>query len=253
MAFSLKHKTAIVTGASAGIGRETTILLAEAGVRVLAVARRKEKLAELQKIYGDRIEPVCQDLKDLQLSTLKEKIENLEIDILVNNAGLAVGRNSIEKTSFEAWNTMIDTNIKALIAVTELVLPKMIAAKTGDIVNLGSIAGMIPYASGSIYSATKAAVIMLTDAWRLDLLGKGIRVMGVHPGMVETEFSEVRLGGDREAAKKVYAGMTPLQARDIAEGIIWSLSRPRHVNIQSLWIMPTDQGGIGAIHRSESL
>jgi 3-hydroxy acid dehydrogenase/malonic semialdehyde reductase len=244
---SLKGKLVLITGGSSGIGRSTAIKMAELGADVLAVARRMDRLKELTKV-STSIKPIKQDLLQ-PLDVLRAELQGRTIDILVNNAGLALGREGIQSAKEEDWNTMIDTNIKALISVTQLVLPKMIEKGAGDIVNLGSIAGYFAYAGGSVYNATKFAVRAMTEAWRQDLSGKGIRVIGIHPGMVETEFSLVRLEGDAEKAKKVYAGMDPLTADDIADSIIWSVTRPRHVNIQSMVIMPTDQASINMVHR----
>ncbi len=247
---SLKGKRALVTGASAGIGYETAAQLAENGVEVWALARRKERLAGLQKKYPSVI-LVEQDLLH-DLSPLKERIRDVHFDILINNAGLAVGREPIQSTEKSAWQTMFHTNVESLIEISQMLIPKMIEKGSGDIINLGSTAAYNPYGGGSVYCATKAAVKMLTESWRIDLLGTGVRVMAIHPGMVETEFSEVRFGGDKELAKKVYDGMNPLHAEDIADSIIWTLSRPRHVSIQSLLIMPTDQAGAREIYRRKT-
>lgn len=242
-----QNQTAIVTGASSGFGLETTLLLAEQGATVYAVARRQGRLTDLAE-KNPNVIPVVQDLTQ-PLDTLTATIAGKRIDILVNNAGLAWGRDSIESAPRYKWETMIDTNVKALIAVTQLVLPSMIASGSGDIVNIGSIAAFEGYAGGFGYCATKFAVRGITDSMRHDLFSKNIRVMGIHPGLAETEFSEVRFDGDKEKAKAVYAGMAPLTAKDIAETIVWSLSRPRHVNIASLLVLPTDQASAGNTFR----
>lgn len=245
---NLSQKTAIVTGASSGIGAATTRLLASLGCSVLAVARREERLQSMKNEFPDLITPVVQDVtKDL--NTLEAAIQNLKIDILVNNAGGALGREAIQDCPREKWQGMIDMNVKGLIQVTQLVLPKMLEQKSGDIVNLGSIAGQESYGGGSIYCATKFAVKAMTQAWQEDVLGKGIRVMAIHPGLVETEFSLVRFSGDEDQAKQVYQGMTPLYAEDIAQSIVWMLSQPKHVNIPSLTILPTHQASAKAIYR----
>ena len=243
----LKDKLCLVTGASAGIGVACARLLAQAGARVVAVARRKERLQKLASEFPN-IEICALDITR-DLSPLRKILSDRPVDVLVNNAGLAFGRETIDQTSRDDWEVMIDTNIKALVSTTQLVLPQMIQAGSGDIVNLGSIAGFRVYPGGSVYCATKFAVAGLTEAWRYDLMGKGIRVIGIHPGMVNSEFSEVRFKGDKEKAKKVYEGFDPLTPEDVAESILWVLSRPRHVNIQSLVIMPTAQAGVGAVHR----
>lgn len=239
-----KIKTAVVTGASSGIGRATALQLAEQGMNVFAVARRTDRLDELHK-QNSRIIPVVQDVT-LPLTTLETAIAGRKIDILVNNAGLAWGKDPIHEMPRHKWETMLDVNVKALIAVTQLVLPRMLEAGVGDIVNIGSVAGYESYAGGAGYCASKFAVRAITESMRHDLLGKNIRVIGIHPGMVETEFSIVRFDGDTERAKKHYEGMRPLTANDIAETIAWTLARPRHVNIDSLVILSTDQ--VGATH-----
>jgi NADP-dependent 3-hydroxy acid dehydrogenase YdfG len=171
-----------------------------------------------------------------------------ETEALINNAGLAKGLNPIQNVDSDDWDSMIDTNIKGLLAVTHEVLPHLIKRGDGHIVNLGSVAGHYNYPKGNVYCATKAAVHALTECMRLDLVGTGIRVTEISPGMVETEFSMVRLG-DSEKAKSVYAGMTPLSARDIAETIYWCVNRPKHVNIQEVVLYPTDQASPTVVHR----
>lgn len=244
---SLKGKLVLITGASAGFGRATALKMAELGADVLAVARRKDKLTELTQKFSN-ITAVEQDITK-PLSTLERVIQNRSVDILINNAGLALGRDPIHKVKIEDFEAMMDLNVKALVRVTQLVLPKMIEKKSGDIVNLGSIAGYFAYGGGSIYNATKFAVRAMTEAWRQDLSGTGIRVIGIHPGMAETEFSLVRFRGDHDLARKPYEGFQPLTPEDVADSIVWSLLRPKHVNIQSMVIMPTDQASIGMIHR----
>ena len=244
---SLKGKLVLITGASAGFGRATTLKMAELGADVLAVARRKDKLVELTQKFSN-ITAVEQDITK-PLKSLEKAIQNRPVDILINNAGLALGRDPIQDLKIEDFEAMMDLNVKALIRVTQLVLPQMIERKSGDIVNLGSIAGYFAYAGGSVYNATKFAVRAMTEAWRQDLNGKGIRVIGIHPGMAETEFSLVRFRGDKDLAKKPYEGFQPLSAEDVADAIVWTVLRPKHVNIQSLVIMPTDQASVGMIHR----
>lgn len=239
-----KDQRVLVTGASAGIGMAVAKGLAEEGAQVFAVARREEKLKELFADFPN-VTPVALDIRG-DLSKL-DPICAEGIDILVNNAGLARGRESIETTSLESIDELLETNVRALILVTQKVLPKMLERKRGDVVNLGSIAGYETYPHGSIYNATKFAVRALTEAWRKDFLGKGIRVHGIHPGMVESEFSLVRFYGDEQKAKAVYKGMQPLTPEDVAESIIWSLSLPRHVSVHSLVLMPTDQAGVANV------
>ena len=184
---------------------------------------------------------------------LENAIQNEQIDILVNNAGLAWGRDKLQDAPRQRWETMIDVNVKALISVTQLILPRMLAAKSGDILNTGSIAAFEFYEGGNAYCASKAAVRALTEGLRHDVLGTGIRVMAIHPGMVETEFSLVRFDGDAKRAGKVYEGMTSLSADDVAESALWMLSRPRHVNIDSLIILATEQAGATKVHRNPSV
>lgn len=243
-----QNKTAIVTGASSGIGYETALLLAKKGAHVIAVARREDRLRDLAS-QEKNITPVVLDVTD-DLSALDVFLQNKKIDILVNNAGLAWGKEPIMEAPRQKWETMIDTNIKALIAMTQKILPFFLKNGGGDIVNIGSIAAYEYYGGGAQYAATKAAVRALTESWRHDLIGKNIRVMGIHPGMVDTEFSLVRFDGDKAKADQVYSGMTPLTGKDIAEAIVWSLSCPRHVNIQSMVIMPTEQANVWNVHRN---
>lgn len=241
---SLEGKTAVITGASAGFGKAAALALAGYGVRVLAVARRQDKLAELTKA-SRLIEARVLDVKKDVSSLGHEKV-----DILINNAGLAAGgRESFDKTNPEDWDQMIDTNVKGLLAVTRAIMPGMISRNSGDIINIGSVAGLFTYPGGAVYSATKFAVHAISQSWRMDLNGKDIRVIEICPGMAETEFSIVRFQGDSEKAKQVYQGMTPLTAEDIADTIVWTLSRPRHVTIQNVLIMPTDQASVGQVYR----
>lgn len=244
----LKNKTAIVTGASSGIGFSTARLLAQKGATVIAVARREDRLQELAD-QSKNIIPVVLDVTG-DLSDLDLFLQDRKIDILVNNAGLAWGKESITEAPRQKWETMIDTNIKALIAMTQKVLPSLLKNGGGDIVNIGSIAAYEYYGGGAQYAATKAAVRALTESWRHDLLGKNMRVMGIHPGMVDTEFSLVRFDGNKNQADHVYRGMTPLTGNDVAEAIVWMLSCPRHVNVQSLVIMPTEQANVWNVFRS---
>lgn len=246
----------LITGATAGIGETTERICAENGKNLLLVARRRDRLealaAELTKTHKTRVFTFALDIQKLDevRDFARQASAHLdELNVLINNAGLAKGANSIQEVDPSAWNAMIDTNIKGLLAMTHEVLPHMIKKKSGHIVNLGSVAGHFNYPKGNVYCATKAAVHSLTECMRLDLLGSGIRVTEVSPGMVETEFSLVRFG-DAERAKSVYTGMTPLNPRDIAETIFWCINRPAHVNIQEVVIYPTDQASPTAVHRS---
>lgn len=241
------NKTAVVTGASSGIGYETARLLAKKQARVFAVARRQDRLQSLAAEFSN-IVPVPLDVCG-DLSILLEALNGDAVDILVNNAGLAWGKEPVQEAPREKWETMIDTNVKALISVTQALLPQLQKAPQGNIVNMGSIASFEFYGGGAAYCASKAAVRALTKAWRSDLLEKGIRVIGIHPGMVETEFSVVRFDGDQKAAHDVYQGMKPLTGLDVAESVVWALSCPEHVNVESLVLMPTDQASCFKTHR----
>jgi 3-hydroxy acid dehydrogenase / malonic semialdehyde reductase len=240
------RRRVLITGASAGIGYETALQLVSAGFEVLAVARRKDKLEELAK-QAPLIEPLVMDVR-ASADDWKAAIGERPIHVLINNAGLARGRDSFDKIKEQDWQEMFETNVLSLIRLSQVILPQMIEREDGDVVNIGSIAGLFTYQNGSVYCATKSAVHALSQSFRQDLLGKNIRVIEICPGMVETEFSKVRFG-DEKLAKKVYEGMNALQAKDIAEAIVWSLTRPRHVNIQNMVIMPTDQAGVGQVHR----
>ncbi len=239
---------ACITGASSGIGEATAKVLAREGYDLLLLARRIEKLNELAARLEDEhgVSVHCVSLDVRQLEEVNLVFENLpeawkNISILINNAGLSQGLDPIQSGDTGDWDRMIDTNIKGLLYVTRAVSPGMVARKHGHIVNIGSIAGKEVYPNGNVYCATKHAVDALNQGMRIDLLPDGIKVTAIHPGMVETEFSEVRFKGDQERAKAVYKGLTPLFAEDIAEAIWFVLSRPPHVNINDMLIMPTAQ------------
>ena len=241
-------KIAFITGSSVGIGAATATILAQNGFDLLLAARRLDRLetlaTELQAQYGVRVHTFALDVRNraevsAQLNALPAEWQN--IDLLVNNAGLSQGLDTFHEGNLDDWDTMIDTNIKGLLYVSRLVSEWMVARKTGHIINIGSIAGKETYANGNVYCATKHAVDSLNKAMRIDLLPYGIRVTGIHPGAVETEFSAVRFKGDIERAQKVYDGFEPLIAQDIAEAIWFAVSRPAHVTINDLVIMPTAQ------------
>jgi len=250
----------LVTGASAGIGRATALALARRGDHVLATGRREARLDALaEEVAADptssgRIEPLVFDLTDRRATEAAlEGPAAAGIDVLVNNAGLARGVAPLQEGDVDDWEAMIDTNLRGLLYATRAVLPGMVARGRGDIVNVGSVAGRWVYPGGNVYCATKYAVGALSEALRLDVQGTGLRVTNVLPGMVETEFSQVRLGDVAQAAA-VYEGMTPLSGEDIAETILWALDRPPHVTIQELVVFPTDQAGVGPgkVHRRSS-
>jgi 3-hydroxy acid dehydrogenase/malonic semialdehyde reductase len=241
-------KIALITGASSGIGEACAKILAQNNYDLILAARRLDRIetlgSELTSTYGIKTQCLKLDVRhaeevETQLNSLSDSWK--AIDVLINNAGLSQGLDPIHEGKLVDWDTMIDTNIKGLLYVSRVVSPWMVERKSGHIVNIGSIAGKETYANGNVYCATKHAVDALNKAMRIDLLPYGIRVTGIHPGAVETEFSEVRFKGDTERAKKVYEGFEPLIATDIAEAIWFAVSRPAHVNINDLLIMPTAQ------------
>lgn len=248
---------ALITGASSGIGRACALKLAELPTHLILVARRESKLSEvkqeiLAKFPQKEIHIWPMDITDCQRLWSQEPYLSLlkKVSILINNAGLALGVDKFFNSDPSAIQTMLSTNLTALLAVTHKVLPFMVENQKGHIINLGSVAGLWSYPGGSVYCATKAAVRAFSEGLRLDLMGHPIRVTTIEPGMVETEFSLVRLQ-DSLQAQKVYENMTPLLAQDIAESIYWCLSRPPHVNIQELVIFPTDQAGVGYVNRAK--
>jgi 3-hydroxy acid dehydrogenase/malonic semialdehyde reductase len=238
-----------ITGASSGIGEACARAFAGIGRDLVLVARRKEKLeqlaSELKKSAPTiKIHTFEADVRSQKsISALFEKHGDVlkSVDTLLNNAGLGLGRGPLQDGEEADWDQMIDTNVKGLLYTTKAFLPQMIVAKTGHIVNLGSVAGYRVYPGGAVYCASKFAVRALTEGLRLDLLGTGIRVTEIAPGMVETNFSKVRFKGDAEKADAVYKGMRPLTPVDIAESVLWCIQRPAHVNIQCVTIYPTDQ------------
>ncbi len=253
---NLNGQWALVTGASSGIGEATAKLLAKNGCHLILIARRYDKLNSLkEKIllqFPDlQIHAFALDLRDRnELSKCIQENQNIfyQVQILINNAGLAKGVESVQNAQWADWETMIDTNITSLMSLTQLLLPHLMQQKISHIVNLGSVAGRWVYPGGAVYCATKFAVRAFTEGLRMDLLGSTVRVTNIEPGMVETEFSEVRLQ-DKEKAKKVYENMKPLSAFDIAQNIVWCLKQPEHVNIQELVIYPQAQAHVGQVHR----
>ncbi len=241
-------KIALITGASSGIGKACAEIFAQNGMDIIIAARRHERLIELksylEKQYEVRILPIKLDVTDK--NAVLESLLNLpddwsDIEVLINNAGLSKGLEKLQDGKIENWELMIDTNIKGLLYVTKAVLPKMVEKNSGTIVNLSSIAGHETYIGGNVYCATKAAVLQLSKAMRMDVLGKNIRVISIDPGMVETEFSMVRFDQDKEKADKVYENIEPLKPEDIAKAIYFAISAPQHVTIEDMVIMPTQQ------------
>ncbi|HMN68312.1 MAG TPA: SDR family NAD(P)-dependent oxidoreductase [Bdellovibrionales bacterium] len=239
-------KRALITGASSGIGEATARLLASKGVNLVLAARREERLKKLKsELRNVDVKIHALDVRG-DLSALEESLA--DVDVLINSAGLARGIDKLQDSDPARMDEMIDTNVRALLRVSRLVLPHMLRNGRGHVVNVGSVAGRWVYPGGAVYCATKFAVRAISEGLRMDLLGTDIRVTNIEPGMVETEFSEVRLA-DKERAKAVYKGMQPLSAQDIAESVVWSLERPAHVNIQEMVIFPTRQAAIGMVHR----
>lgn len=236
-------KRILVTGATAGIGAATARAFVQAGAHVIATGRRAERLdalaADLEGAPGT-LETLVLDVTDPGAVAALGGTDAVDVDILVNNAGLARGKGPIQIGSYGDWKEMVDTNILGLLSVSKACFPAL-TNRHGHIVNLGSVAGRYVYPGGNVYSATKFAVRALSESMRIDLQGTGIRVTTIAPGAVDTEFSEVRYHGDKEKAAKVYQGYEPLHADDIADTILWSCSRPAHVNIQELVVYPTAQ------------
>jgi NADP-dependent 3-hydroxy acid dehydrogenase YdfG len=255
---TLAGQTVLITGASSGIGLACARALAPLGVRLLLVARRYERLValatELQAQYQSVCLPQALDVRDrLGVHTWFEKLP-LDwqcIDVVINNAGLSRGLDKLQDGNINDWEEMIDTNLKGLLYVTRMVLPGMIQRGRGHVVNIASIAGIAAYPGGNVYCATKAAVRMLGDALKQDVLGTPVRVTTINPGLVNTEFSPVRFRGDTERAQQVYRGLTPLTGQDVAETVVFCLTRPPHVNIQELTLLPTDQANALLVHRRE--
>jgi 3-hydroxy acid dehydrogenase / malonic semialdehyde reductase len=243
----LAGKIAVITGGSSGIGAATARALAERGARVILGARRKDRLdAECRKIaaLGAEADALLLDVADAKSCEgfVGEVLRrHAAIDILVNSAGLARGFEPVVDASEPDWREMIEANVIGLMRMTRAFLPAMLAHRTGDIVHVGSIAGLEPYPKGAAYCASKAAVEAFVQALRLELVGSGIRQLVVEPGMVETEFSVVRFHGDKPRADAVYRGLTPLSAEDVAECIAFAVTRPAHVCIQTLLVTPTAQ------------
>ncbi|AWK88122.1 SDR family oxidoreductase [Azospirillum thermophilum] len=238
-------QTVLVTGASAGFGAAIARRFAAAGSRVVATARRLDRLEALAGELGDRLLPLALDVRDraaTEAAIAGLPADFAAVDCLVNNAGLALGLEPAHRTSLDEWEQMIDTNCKGLVTITRLLLPGMVERGRGHVVNLGSVAGTYPYPGGNVYGATKAFVHQFSLNLRSDLHGTGVRVSCVEPGMCGgTEFSEVRFGGDRDKAAAVYAGADPLTAEDIAETIFWIASLPPRVNINTIEMMPVSQ------------
>ena len=245
---NLAGRIVCITGASAGIGAACAHAFARAGARLLLAARRQDRLrdlaAALQKEGSPAVHTITLDVRDAtQVSAALGALPEAwrAIDVLINNAGLSRGLDKLQEGKPEDWDEMIDTNVKGLLYVTRAVVPGMIERGRGHIVNLGSTAGHMTYPKGAVYCATKAAEKSISEGLRQDVLGTPVRVTSIDPGMVQTDFSKVRFRGDEERAAKVYQGVTPLQPEDIADAILWAVTRPAHVNISEMLITSIDQ------------
>lgn len=250
----MKNKTVLVTGASAGIGESVAYDLAKNEARLVLVARRLERLKGIKKkclqLGASSVEIFkldIQNTKQIQVFVKENKKILADVSVLINNAGLAKGTDLFQNSDPADWDAMLDTNVRGLLHLTRAVMGSIIKNE-GHIVNVGSVAGRLVYEGGAVYCASKFAVRAISEGLRMDLKGTSVRVTNVEPGMVQTDFSKVRLG-NQQKADAVYNDMTPLKASDISETILWCLQRPSHVNIQELLIYPTDQASVGQVVR----
>ena len=248
-------RIALITGASSGIGEACARKFAEGGYDLILTARRAEKLAELGaelEAEGTKVKTLTFDVRDAEAA--ETAVDSLEpewrkIDVLINNAGLALGLDKEYEGNPDDWNTMIDTNIKGLLTMTRLIVPGMVERNEGHVINIGSVAGDAAYAKGNVYCATKAAVKTITDGLRIDLAETAVRVTNLKPGLVETNFSNVRFHGDNQRADNVYKGITPLTGADIADVALYAASAPKHVQIAEVLILATHQASGSVIYR----
>ena len=249
-------RTVVVTGASSGIGAACARAFAAAGDRLVLVARRADRLdtlaAELAEVHSTETLALTVDVRDRaavdeQLGALPDAWR--DVDVLVNSAGLAAGLMTVQDADPDDWDRMLDTNVRGVLSVTRALLPRMLERGSGHVINIGSLAGRTAYPGGAVYSATKAALDRITSGLRMDVLGSGVRVSTVDPGLVETEFSVVRFRGHEERAASVYAGMTPLTGVDVAEAVVWVSDRPSHVLVADMMLLPVDQASSVHVHR----
>jgi len=250
----MTKKTALITGATSGIGKATAQLFAQNNIRLILCGRRSERLSELQKELSKLTDVTTLQFDVRSKNEVFNAIESIpkefqQIDILINNAGNAHGLSTIQDGSLEDWDAMIDINVKGLLYVSKAVLPQMVERNNGFVVNIGSIAGKEVYPNGNVYCASKFAVNALNKGMRIDLNKHNIRISAIHPGLVETEFSEVRFKGDTEKANNVYKGFKALQAEDIADIIYFVVTRPYHVNIEDLIVYPTAQASATILNK----
>jgi NADP-dependent 3-hydroxy acid dehydrogenase YdfG len=257
MSESLKGKNVFITGASSGIGEACAEAFAREGAHLVLSARRKERIdalaKKLENAHGIRTLSLQLDVRDN--AAVEKAIGALpapwdRIDILLNNAGLSRGLTKVHTGEIRDWEEMIDTNVKGLLYVTRAVLPAMVTRNSGHVINMGSIAGHELYPNGNVYCASKYAVAAISQGLRMDLLGTNVRVSSVDPGLVQTEFSEVRFRGDRSRAAGTYANMRPLKGEDVAEVVIFCATRPLHVDVAQVIVMPTDQASVNHVHRT---
>ena len=251
----MKKKIALVTGATSGIGKATAISLAKIGYHIIATGRRENRLEELKQELPEEIAylPLCFDVRDREQVT--SLLENLpedwkNIDVLINNAGNAHGIDPVQSANLDDWDAMIDINVKGLLYVSKAIIPGMVQRKSGMIINIGSIAGKEVYPNGSVYCGSKHAVDAITKGMRMDLNAAGIRVVAIHPGLGETEFSMVRFKGDEAKSSAVYQGLEPLVAQDIADIVEFVVTRPAHVTIADLVVFPTAQASGTIVNRN---
>lgn len=252
------RKIVLITGATSGIGEACARKFAKGGYDVIITGRRAQLLANLKKeleAEGVRVLALAFDVRNRNAATAAINslpLEWQQIDVLINNAGLALGLEPEYEGSFEDWETMIDTNIKGLLTMTRLVVPRMVKRDSGHVINIGSVAGDAAYAGGNVYCATKAAVKTITDGLRIDLAHTSVRVTNVKPGLVETHFSNVRFHGNDTRAEKVYEGVKPLTGADIAEVVFYAASAPAHVQIAEVLVLATHQASGSVLHRDTS-
>ncbi|HEY0797390.1 MAG TPA: SDR family NAD(P)-dependent oxidoreductase [Acidisarcina sp.] len=252
----LREKIVFVTGASAGIGEACARVFAECGAKLLLAARRSDRLeSQKESLFSagaTRVHTLALDVRNreaVERAVAGLPAEWQAIDVLINNAGLSRGLDKLYEGSVQDWEEMIDTNVKGLLYVTRAVVPGMVERGRGHIVNLGSTAGEMTYPGGAVYCASKAAERAINDGLRMDVLSTPLRVTSVDPGMVETEFSEVRFRGDVERAANVYKGFVPLEAADVADAILWAVTRPLHVNVARILLTSSDQANSMLVNR----
>lgn len=250
----MNSKTVLITGATSGIGLATAKLFAENNFRLILCGRRLDRLISLQSQLEKNTEVhiLAFDVRnpvDVQNAIANLPAEFSKIDILINNAGNAHGLDLFQEGSLDDWEAMIDINVKGLLYITKAVLPGMLKQNSGHIINIGSTAAKEVYPKGNVYCASKAAVDAINQGLRIDLNGTGIKVSAIHPGLTKTEFSEVRFKGDKDRAEKVYQGYQPLLPEDIAEIILFAVTRPKHVNIADLVVMSIDQASSTIVNK----